>query len=313
MKILMFGRGMIASVYGWAFEKAGHQVEFYVRPGRAAQHGPEIELSIRDGREKGAEVSERWPVTLREELAPGHDFDLVLVSVNPDQLAGAVEFLTGRVGTATVLVFGNVWADPAEVVSSLPADQVVWGFPGAGGGFTGSRVSGGMLKNVFLGYVDGSNRGLRHEAVRDLFTGAGFSVSRVRDFRSWLWFHYILDAGMLTEVLAAGSVDAYLGSPEAVSGSVLLVREMVPLLKAKGGTPRIGAALMTYLPAGLVSFVLRKTLGGDNLAAFFFRQIERTGHLDRHLAGLYSRDVLAEARERGIRLPRLEAREPVFA
>ena len=32
MKILVFGRGVIATVYGWALERAGHDVEFYVRP-----------------------------------------------------------------------------------------------------------------------------------------------------------------------------------------------------------------------------------------------------------------------------------------
>ena len=31
MKILMFGRGVISTQYGWAFEKAGHTVEFYRR------------------------------------------------------------------------------------------------------------------------------------------------------------------------------------------------------------------------------------------------------------------------------------------
>lgn len=307
----MFGRGTIATLYGWAFAEAGHEVEFYVRPGRAARYGPAVDLRIRDGRRKGAEVSQRWPVTLREDV--GHGYDLVLLSVNPGQLPEAAEFLSDRVGDATVLVFGNVWADPADVVSALPRDQVVWGSPGGGGGFTGSRLDGGMMKPVFLGFCDGSDRGTRFEAVRRLFTGTGFSVSRVNDFRSWLWFHYIVDAGMLARLLAAGDLAGFLGSREAVGDAVLLVREMIPLLRAKGGTPRIGAALVTWLPVGLLGFALRKSLSGDGMAAFLFRQLERTGQLDRDLAGLYARDVLAEARERGIRLPRLESLEPAFA
>lgn len=31
MKILVFGRGVIGSQYGWALENAGHTVDFYVR------------------------------------------------------------------------------------------------------------------------------------------------------------------------------------------------------------------------------------------------------------------------------------------
>lgn len=39
MKVLMFGRGTIATIYGWALEKSGRHVEFYVRPGRAKEYG----------------------------------------------------------------------------------------------------------------------------------------------------------------------------------------------------------------------------------------------------------------------------------
>jgi ketopantoate reductase len=38
MKILMFGQGVISVLYGWALEKAGHTVEFYVRPDRPVQY-----------------------------------------------------------------------------------------------------------------------------------------------------------------------------------------------------------------------------------------------------------------------------------
>ncbi len=313
MKILMFGRGSIATLYGWALEKAGHRVEFYVRPGRAAQHSPAVDLDVRDGRNKGAAVVERWPITMREELDAGHDYDLIVLSVNHDQLDGAIEFLSTRVGGATVLMFGNVWADPAAVVSALPADQLVWGFPGGGGGFVGPRLTGGVMKTVFLGFCDDSNRGARYQAVRALFQDAGFSVTEDRDFRNWLWFHFIMDAGLLSQALAVGGVSALVRSRAALGEVVLLVREMIPLMKAKGGTPRLGAKIVSRVPVGVLAFVLRKALGGKNMAAFLLRELEHTGHMSRESAGLYARDVLAQARSLGVRLPRLEALEPVFA
>lgn len=52
MKILMFGRGAIASIYGWALERAGNDVEFYVRPGRAAVYGQAINLDLLDARKR---------------------------------------------------------------------------------------------------------------------------------------------------------------------------------------------------------------------------------------------------------------------
>ncbi|WP_328617315.1 ketopantoate reductase [Amycolatopsis sp. NBC_00355] len=313
MKILMFGRGTIATLYGWALAGSGHQVEFYVRPGRAAEYGPEVELDIRDGRTgRGVPVRRRWPVTLREDLDAGHDYDLIFLSVNHDQLDAAVGFLSTRAGAATVLVFNNVWVDPAAAVSALPADQVVWGFPGGGGGFLGSTLHGGVVKNVFLGFCGDSNRTDRYGAVRGLFRDAGFSVSESKDFRSWLWFHFILDAGLMTQALAVGGQSALLRSPAAVKESVLLVREMIPVLTAKGGNPGMGAALVSRVPAGVLGFAVRKLLGAENLYSFLMQQLERTGQITRDSAGAYARDVLAEARGLGVPLPRLAALEPVF-
>lgn len=313
MKILMFGRGTIATLYGWALTRAGHRVEFYVRPGRAAQYGPDVELEIRDGRTgRGAPVREQWPITMREDLPADHDYDLIILSVNHDQLADAVGFLSTRVGNATVLVFNNVWVDPAVAVSALPADQVVWGFPGAGGGFAGSTLVGGIVRTVFLGFCDGSNRTGRYRAVRGLFRDAGFSVSENKDFRSWLWFHFIMDAGLLTQMLAAGGQAELFRSRDALKESVLLVREMIPLVKAKGGNPGLGVALVARLPAGLLAFVLQKFLGAENMYSFIMEQLEHTGHMNRESGGLYARDVLAEARKLGVPLPRLAALEPVF-
>jgi 2-dehydropantoate 2-reductase len=314
MKVLLFGRGTIATLYGWALEKAGNQVEFYVRPGRTATYGPTVDLEIRDGRSArgGRPVSEKWPIVLREDLDADHDYDLIILSVNHDQLAEAIAFLGTRIGNATVLVFSNVWVDPAVAVSALPAEQVVWGFPGGGGGFVGSRLRGGVVKNVFLGFCGDSNRTGRYQAVRELFRAAGFAVSEQRDFRSWLWFHFMLDAGLLVQVTKAGGYTGFVRSRAAVKESVLLVREMLPLLKAKGGTPRLGAAIVSRVPAGLLGFVLREFLGGDNLYSFLMKQLEDSGQVGREAAGLYPRDVLADGRRLGVPLPRLAALEPVF-
>ena len=60
----MFGRGVIASIYGWALERAGHEVEFFVRAGRAASYGDAIRLDLID---VNGEVGGYLPPT-REEL-----------------------------------------------------------------------------------------------------------------------------------------------------------------------------------------------------------------------------------------------------
>jgi nucleoside-diphosphate-sugar epimerase len=136
MRILMFGRGVISTIYGRVLHAAGHDVEFYVRPGRAAEYGDDVQLDWIDGRRKplGRRVRESFRTTLRESLDPGDGFDLIVLSVGHHRLAEAAAFLAPRLGSATVLVFGNLWEEPLTAVAPLPAERLVFGFPQAGGG-----------------------------------------------------------------------------------------------------------------------------------------------------------------------------------
>lgn len=119
----------------------------------------------------------------------------------------------------------------------------------AADGYSANTLRGGFVKSVFLADVDGSSRTGRHSAVRELFTTAGFSISHVADFRSWLWFHFILDAAIMVGWLRMGNFDAPDRSQHALREAVRLVREMIPVLKAKGGTSGLGAATAAHTSA----------------------------------------------------------------
>ncbi len=187
----MFGRGVIATVYGWVLQQAGHDVEFYVRPGRAATYGDAVDLDLIDARRRvwGQRVVEKWPVRYREALAPDHDFDLIVLSVPHHRLAEATAFLSPRVGQATVLVFGNIWTEPLAAIGALPVDQIAWGSPQAGGGFGADGVlRGALLPSVIFGTL-GQPPTDRERAVRQAFREAGLRPKERPDFRGWLWVH----------------------------------------------------------------------------------------------------------------------------
>jgi 2-dehydropantoate 2-reductase len=314
MNILMFGRGVIATQYGFALEKAGNKVEFFVRPGRAAQYGPSVKLNILDGRvnSKGATIKENWPITMREELNADHHYDLIIVSVNHNQFDEVAAFLAPRVGKATVLIFNNMWADPEAAASLLPKKQVVWGFPGGGGGFDAANtLNGGFMKIIYLGTV-GDSPTERYHTVRSVFREAGFSVSEKKDFRSWLWFHFVLNAALAAQALKVGGYSKLMSSSYNLKHSFLLMREMLPLLKAKGDNPKLGIVLLLNLPAGLLGFIMQRALRKDSLAKVIMERMEGSGHASFALTRLYPRDVLAQARELKVSLPRLTTLEPTF-
>ncbi|MFF3852477.1 ketopantoate reductase family protein [Micromonospora sp. NPDC002575] len=309
MKILMFGRGVISAVYGWALERAGHHVEFYVRPGRAAAYGDAIDLDLLDARRLpwGKRVTEKWPVRYRESLEPDHDFDLIVLSVQHYGFAEATAFLGPRVGGATVLVFNNLWVEPLTAIEHLPTEQVAWGFPGAGGGFGDDGVlRAALLPVVFLGTL-GQPPTERERAVRELFRAAGFTFREDPDFRGWLAIHFIQNAGLHTQSLRRGSLSTL--TRRDVREAILAVRELLPLVEARGVELRrhrgdlLPFTAPVWLAAPAVAWLLAR-----------FPPMRRvtTAHANPEELRAVCRDALAEARRLGVKVPRLEAAEPYF-
>ncbi|MFD5828338.1 ketopantoate reductase family protein [Lentzea sp. NPDC060358] len=313
MKILMFGRGVIASIYGWALQQAGHDVEFYVRPGRAAAYGDSVDLDLVDARRRicGHRVRRKWPVRLRETVPPDHDFDLIVVSVPHHRLPGATAFLAPRVGGATVLLFGNLWTEPAVAAAALPADQVVWGAPAAGGGFGEDGVLRGTLMGSVLFEKSENPLSEREKAVRQVFVDAGLRLREHADFRGLLWLHFVSDAGLHSQGLRVGSLAGLAGRTGDMREGLLAVRELLPLLEARGvDLRRHRAALLPFRAAWLTAPVLAWLTAHFTPARVNFQAHSDPGALEpREIC----RDALAAARKWNVPVPRLEAAEPRFA
>lgn len=310
----MIGRGVIATVYGWALERAGHDVEFYVRPGRAVAYGDAVSLDLFDARRRvwGQRVVEEWPVRYREELGPDHDFDLVVLSVSHHQLAEAAAWLTPLLGDAAVLVFGNVWTEPLAAIGDLPADQVAWGFPLAGGGFGADGVLRGMMLPSVVFGTFGRPPTDRELAVRQAFREAGLRIREQPDFRGWLWAHFVSDAGLHSQGLRLGSLSELAGAKADLREALLAGRELLPLLEARGVDLRRhrSGLLLFRAPTRLTASVLTWLLAHvAPLRVSFATHSDPDAVEPREIC----RDTLAEARRLGVAVPRLEAAEPHFA
>lgn len=314
MKILMFGRGVIATIYGWTLHQAGHDVEFYVRPGRAAAYGDAVGLDLLDVR-RGVwwrRVVEKWPVRYREALEPDHDFDLIVLSVPHHRLAEATDFLATRVGQATVLVLGNLWTEPRAAAGALPLDRIAWGFPLAGGGFGADGVLRGMLlPSIVFGTLGGPPTD-RERAVRQAFRGAGLRIKEQPDLRGWLWVHFASDAALFSQGLRLGSLSKLAGATGDLREALLAGRELLPLLAARGidlRRHRAGVLLFrapTWLMAPALAWL---TAHVKPLRVSMEAHSDPDAEEPREIC----RDTLAEARRLGIPVPRLEAAEPNFA
>lgn len=315
MKILMFGRGVISTQYGWALEKAGNEIEFYVRPGRSSEYGPIVTLDILDGRKnaKGDQVIEQWPVTMRETFDENHPYDLIIISVNHYQLEEVAKLIGPHIGKATVLIFNNFWSDPKTIERYLPSKNVLWGFPGGGGGYHGlNTLKAGFMKTIFLESELTAASQKRHQQVVKLFKDAGFSVSQQKNIHNWLWGHFILNAAMAAEAIKVGGYLKAFQSQDSLTEIVLLMREMIPLIKVRKGKLDLITQLLVRMPVKLSVFLLQKSAASGSLTGEIMRRMEGSEHTTPEMAFQYLRDILKDSEKYHVKLPRLEALKPYF-
>ncbi|MGY5764799.1 ketopantoate reductase family protein [Brachybacterium sp. DNPG3] len=304
----MFGRGVIASVTGWALAGAGHDVEFYVRPGRAASYGDELALDIVDTRRRrrDQQVRETWSPRYREDLPGEHGFDLIVVSLPHHSIPGAVDVLSTRLGDATLVMLSNMWDEPLDAIAPLPPEQVVWGIPPAGGGFDqDGRLRATLLSTVVLGHL-GASRTDRELAVREVFSQAGFRVREQPDIRGWYFLHTATDASLYSQALQHGTMADLIGRSAALREAMLVGRELLPVIAARGVDLRRhpSSTLAFRLPSRLVAgaFAL-----ATSRIPFVRRAFETHDDPAAEEPRAVYRDVLAEAQRLGVPTPRLAA------
>ena len=284
-----------------------HTVAFYVREGRKAQYGSHVNLELWDARrnKKDRLVKQEWPIITQAEISENHDYDLIFMSVNPEQVSSAVKYLAPRVGNATVLFFNNFWRDPQSAVQPIPRSQIVYGFPGAGGGFEGNTLYGGLYKTVQFGTFE-SEPTKRDLEVRKLFVDAGFKIAVQKDVKSWLWNHFAFNVAMEVEVIKSGSFKNAIASLEALVGIARNMKEIIPVLKAKGSKPDVMTKVIGGLPPGAVGLLLHKVV-------FSPKSMSHTlvAHIHTKV-GYAVQEVIAEARKHGIKTPRLNEAESLI-
>jgi 2-dehydropantoate 2-reductase len=303
MNILLFGRGVITTLYGWVFEKAGHSVTFYVRPGRSAEYGSHVRLDILDVR-RGTQrkhVDEDWAIRTVEELPADHPYDLILVSVQEWMFVEVAKFLESRTGHATILIFNNFWRDPEEATRGLPKDQVAWGFPLAGGAFRSNILRGAIFGSVNFGTFSASPT-RREVAARKLFRDCGFKISEKTHFRDWLWIHFATNAGLMSQTVYAGSMESVMASFNEVREAALTLREILSVLRARGVD--LQQNFMELTPLRMPPYLF----AGGMVAAYFFSKpfqavVGRGDHKEEIRRTIMS--VLQGAAELGIETPRL--------
>ena len=129
MNILIYGAGVLGSLYGARLKESGQNVSILARGQRLVdirEHGIVLEDPT-----TGKSTITR--VNTVETLAPDDAYDLIMVLIRKNQLIDVLPALAANRGSPTVLFMLNNAAGPDALVAALGCERVLLGFPGCGG------------------------------------------------------------------------------------------------------------------------------------------------------------------------------------
>jgi len=303
MKILVYGAGVLGSLYAWRLNEAGHDVALLARGQRLADLG-EYGLVLEDMVTKQRTTI---AINLVEKLGPDEAFDLVLVMMGKHQFGSVLPALSANRHTPNVLFMGNNLAGPDEMVAALGPQRVLQGFPLAGGTIKDHVVhyAAGMRNlpaRAVIGELDGSVTP-RLEQIAAAFESAGFDTSFCPNMDAWLKTHAItilplgaayfgagLDAGRL-----ARTRDALVLVVRAIREGLGVLRlNEIPILPSR-------QKVFAWLPEPLLVFLLSRMLQQE----IYQYALAHAPHMRPELQGL-SADFQPLARAKSAPTPNMD-------
>jgi 2-dehydropantoate 2-reductase len=248
MKVLVYGAGVIGTVYAAKLAAARHSVTMLARGRRLSDiraNGLELEDVVRG---EHATIS----VGTTERLAPDDAYDLALVAVRRDQIAECIPELAANQLVPTFLFMVNNPLGSEDLARALGSDRVLLGFPGAGGTREGNLVQYAMVRQqpTTLGEIEG--RGSRRLAeVMDLLRGAGIPTAMSSDMDACLKTHAFFVTAICGAIYLAGGDCQQLSNDTATLRLMVRgVREGFACVRTLGRpvTPFPLRVLFTWLP-----------------------------------------------------------------
>jgi 2-dehydropantoate 2-reductase len=136
MTILVFGAGVLGSLYAGRLAAAGPEVALLARGARLKQLQREGFVLFNETTSQ--EVRPHLRAVAR--LQPEDTYDLIIVAVRAEQLADALPLLAASRRVPSILLLQNHASGADALTAALGPERLLLGFPGASGAREGQRV-----------------------------------------------------------------------------------------------------------------------------------------------------------------------------
>lgn len=249
MRILIYGAGVIGSLYGALLAEAGFDVSVYAR-------GKRLESLSREGlryRYKGKILTA--PVTVLSELAPDDRYDFIFLTVRENQLHTALQELSAN-GSPRIVTMVNSLETYDQWETVCGKGRIIPAFPGAGGGFDGNVLDAALTPRLIqpttFGKTDGTEK-----ALARVFRKAKIPYAVAADMHAWQLCHLAMVVPLADAYYAAADPGNAGKDAALMRKTARQIRENFSAIAAR--KIRLSPGKMQafrYLPVPLVGFVL---------------------------------------------------------
>jgi 2-dehydropantoate 2-reductase len=284
VKILVYGAGVIGTLYAARLQEGGNRVTVVARDQRLAdirRYG----LALEDIFGHGQSTTH---VDTTERVGPDDQYDIALIAVRRDQVASIVPELTANNRIPTLIFMLNNPTGSSDLAQALGRDRVLLGFPGAGGTRDGHLVRYAMIAQqpTTLGELDGK-RTPRLRRLVETFRQCGFPTTTSRDMDAWLKAHAFFVTAISGAIYIAGGDCRRLSEDKATVALMAKgVREGYSAVRALGLSvaPFALKVLFTWLPPMFAIYYWRNFFASKMADYVFGRHARAASREMRELA-----------------------------
>jgi 2-dehydropantoate 2-reductase len=201
VKILVYGAGVIGSLYAGKLQAGGHSVTVLARGDRLSEirHYGLVLQDVICGDRMAIEVD------TAERIAADARYDIALVTVRRDQLASTVPDFKASRSIPNLLFMLNNPTGAESLADTLGRGRVLLGFPGAGGTRDRYVIHYALIPQqpTTLGEMDGQPSS-RLRAIEMALRTSGFPAKISHDMDAWLKAHAFFVTAVSGAIYLAG-------------------------------------------------------------------------------------------------------------
>ena len=268
MDILIVGLGVIGTTYGYLFQKAGFDVEHYIRKSSPKSDISELKVNMLDGRQnpKGVESMDRYIVR----KASKKEYDFIFVAVPSGKIKDVLDSLKSEEISGTLLLACGIWED-RKFIDSL-SDKYVLGYPVAGGNIKDGTLNCCVFDHFMLECREKAN--IRNYGdLEKAFAACNIKLETPFDMLEWIWLHMAINAGVVSVAGSHGDITDVSASAEQLMDStaklaeaVKSIRETSKIVASRGvDLKKYGNELFAYKLPTFISAPIMKRMFAKNI------------------------------------------------